>query len=119
MAKFERRIKGDFNDLLQTLDGGILDGSISASFQEGSDFVVGNVRCTVRVYERYSMIGGNRLAANITLLGYGDDLHLSVITSGGSQAVFFKINTFGEEAFRNKIAKIVEDWERSAFTNVT
>jgi len=45
-------------------------------------------------------------------VGNSNDLFLSVISSGGSQAVFFKINTFGESAFTDKIAKIVERWER-------
>ena len=112
MAVYERKLKGDFDSLLNTLDKEILGRSISASFQGGSNFTTGNVRCAVRVYERYSMIGGNRLAANITLLGNGDELHLSVISSGGSQAMFFKINTFGEEAMNNKIIKIVKQWER-------
>ena len=110
MAKYERRLSGDFNSLLSTLDKAILTGSISASFQGGSDFNIDDVRCAVRVYERYSMIGSNRLAANITLLGKGNDLFLSVISSGGSQAVFFKINTWGESAFTDKIAAIVEKW---------
>ncbi len=30
----------------------------------------------------------------------------SAITSGGSQAMFFKINTFGEEAFLDKLREI-------------
>ena len=110
MAKYERHLRGDFNSLLQTLDREILGRSISASFQGGSDFSMGDVRCAVRVYERYSFIGSNRLAANITLLGNREDLFLSVISSGGSQAVFFKINTFGESAFTDKISKIVEKW---------
>jgi len=110
MAKFERRLTGDYDKFLNYIHKSVLSGSISASFQGGSDFNVEGVRCAVRVYERYSVIGSNRLAANITLLGVGDELHLSVITSGGSQAVFFKINTFGEEAFADKIARIVNRW---------
>jgi len=112
MAKYERNLKGDFDSLLRTLDKEILGRSISATFQGGSDFTTRNVRCAVRVYERYSVMGGNRLAANITLLGDGENLFLSVISSGGSQAMFFKINTFGEEAMNNKIIRIVEQWER-------
>ena len=114
MAKYERQLRGNFDSLLQTLDKEILSGSISTSFQGGSDFSIGNVRCAVRVYERYSAIGSNRLAANITLLGDGDKLFLSVISSGGSQAIFFKINTFGESAFTDRIARIVEQWESRA-----
>jgi len=111
MAKYERQLRGDFDSLLETLNREILDRSISATFQGGSDFSMGNVRCAVRVYERYSVIGSNRLAANITMLGEGEELFLSVISSGGSQAVFFKVNTWGESAFTEKIAKIVKQWE--------
>ena len=108
MAKYERHLTGNFDDFLQTLDTGIMTGSVTASYQDGSDFSSGDVRCAVRVYERYSMIGGNRLSANITLVGNGDRLFLSVIAAGGSQAMFFKINTWGEESFVDKIARIVE-----------
>ena len=111
MATYERRLRGNFDSLLQTLDREILGRSISASFQGGSNFTLGSVRCAVRVYERYSIIGSNRLAANITLLSEGEELYLSVVSSGGSQAVFFKINTLGENAFMKKIAGIVEEWE--------
>ena len=114
MAKFERQLRGNFESLLQTLNKEILGRSISASFQNGSDFAIGNVRCAVRVYERYSVIGSSRLAANITLLGKEDDLFLSVIASGGSQAMFFKINTWGEEAFAEKIEQIVDQWAKHA-----
>lgn len=34
-------------------------------------------------------------------------IHLSAITSGGSQAMFFKINTFGEQAFLDKLAQVL------------
>ena len=112
MAKYERNLHGNFDALLQVLDNAILSGSISASFQGGSDYTMGSVRCAVRVYERYSIIGSNRLAANITLLGDGDSLFISVISSGGSQAVFFKINTWGENAFTEKIADVIEQWAR-------
>jgi len=108
MAKYERRLTGNFDTLLNTLHTEILSGSISASFQGGSDYATDGVRCAVRVYERYSWVGSNRLAANITLVGQGDQLFLSVIASGGSQAVFFKINTWGEESFLNKIIRIVK-----------
>ena len=118
MAKYERQLRGDFDSLLRTLDKEILGRSISASFQGGSDFRTGNVRCAVRVYERYSAMGGNRLAANITLLGDGENLFLSVISSGGSQAMFFKINTFGEEAMNNKIIRIVKQWEAMKNTEI-
>ena len=112
MAKFERNLTGNFDSLVQTLDSEILRGSISATFQGGSDFAIGNVRCAVRVYERYSIMGKGRMGANITILGDGENLCVSVIGSGGSQAVFFKINTWSEEAFAREIIEIVDNWAR-------
>ncbi len=109
MAKFERRLTGDFDYVLDRLDRGILEGSMSASFEDGSDFRTGEVRCAVRVYERYSYAGGNRVSLSLTLVGRGNDLFLSAITSGGSQAVFFKVNTWGEEAFLDTLLQVVEE----------
>jgi len=111
MAKYESRLKGDFDVMLKMLDDGILGGSVSAHLEDGSDYAGGDVRCAVRVYERYSMIGGNRVSMSITLLGCPQELFVSVITSGGSQAVFFKINTLGEESFLKHAIDIVEHYK--------
>ncbi len=108
MAKYERRLTGDFASVLAQLDRGILEGSISASYEDGSDYASGDVRCAVRVYERYSYSGGNRVSLNLTLVGKGRDLFLTAITSGGSRALFFKINTWGEEAFLEQLQALAE-----------
>lgn len=113
MAKYETNLVGDFQEVLQTIESEILGGSVSASFEDGSDYYKNGVQCAIRVYERYSMIGKNRVSLNLTLVGNGTDLFLSAITSGGSQAVFFKVNTFGEGAFLDKIIRIVERYKRS------
>ena len=73
MAKAEYYLHGDFDKVLQSLEAEVFN-SVSASLEASSDFQSPSCRCAVRVYERYSW-------------------------SGGSQAVFFKINTFGEESF--------------------
>lgn len=108
MAKYERRLVGNFYEVLSICETAIVKSSISASFEAGSDFTVGDARVSVRVYERYSYFGGNRVSLNITLAGEGNDLYLSAITSGGSQAMFFKINTIGEENFLSTLTKAVE-----------
>lgn len=108
MAKYEKRLRGGFDQVLAHLHHGILSGSASASFEDGSDFRCGAVRCAVRIYERYSALGGNRVSLNLTLVGEGEDLFLSAITAGGSQAVFFKINTWGEDSFLEKLQELVE-----------
>ena len=107
MAKLEQTIKGNFNEILQRIENGIIDGSVSASLEESSDFRMGDSRCSVRVFERYSYMGKNRVSLSVTLFGNGDTIQLSAITSGGSQAMFFKINTFGEEAFLDKLRELL------------
>ena len=96
MARLERHLNGNFNALLHHIHEGIIGGSVSASFEDGSDWSDGAVRVAVRVYERYSWVGSNRVSLNIVIIGQGEKLFISAVTSGGSQAVFFKINTFGE-----------------------
>ena len=107
MAKLEKTIIGNFDEILHKIEDGIINGSVSATLEESSDFRIDNTRCSVRVFERYSYMGGNRVSLNVTLFGNGDTIQLSAITSGGSQAMFFKINTWGEEAFLDKLCEIL------------
>ena len=112
MAKLERTLTGDFDRILDRLDNEVMGRSATASCEERSDFTVGNVRCAVRMYERYSALGGNRVAMSITLLGDGEHLHLTAMTAGGSQAMFFKLNTLGEESFLGTLEDALDEIER-------
>ena len=112
MAKYESRMKGDFDELLHRLDYGILEGSASAHYEDGSDYATDGVRCAVRVYERYSVLGGSRVSLNITLVGKDEDLFISTISSGGSQAMFFKFNRWGEGNFLQCALDIIEGYKR-------
>ena len=111
MAKLECTLQGDYDKALEYFHNGILEGSASASFEEESYFQRAGVRVTVRVYERYSWSGGNRLSLTLTLVGDGEELHLSGITTGGSQGVLLKFNTWGEKAFLDKLYALVQRWE--------
>ena len=82
MAKYECTLRGDYDQALRYFHEGILNGSMSVSFEEESYFQSFGVRVTVRVYERYSMTGGNRLSMTLTLVGDGEKLYLSGITAG-------------------------------------
>lgn len=108
MAKLEQTLNGDFNQWLSKIEEGIINGSMSASLEESSDFRSGDARCSVRVFERYSYAGGNRVSLSVILFQNGDNpINLSAITTGGSQALFFKINTWGEKAFLDKLRELL------------
>lgn len=108
MAMLERTLTGNFSAVVQRLHDGVLNGSASASYEGGTDFTMGTARCAVRMYERYSMMGGNRVALSLTVVGDGDQIHVTAITAGGSQAMFFKINTWGEDAFLDTLAQVLD-----------
>lgn len=108
MAKLERVITGNFNAVLSRLEDAVLNGSMSATLEDRTDSTIGPVQVAVRMFERYSWSGSNRVALSLTLAGEGDQLHLTAITAGGSQAMFFKINTWGEESFLDTLASVVD-----------
>ena len=109
MAKFETTVRGDFSQVLNKITDGILNGSITASLEDSSDFRSSDARCSVRVFERYSYMGSNRVSLSVTVFQNGTEpVKISAITSGGSQAMFFKVNTRGEEAFLDKLREILE-----------
>jgi hypothetical protein len=111
VAKYEKIFTGDFNSILNKIEMGICTGSSTATLEDYSNFYSygHGARCAVRVFERYSYLGGNRVSLNITLFEADGRIHLSAITSGGSQAMYLKFNTFGEEAFLKKLIEIVEN----------
>lgn len=110
MAKLEARLHGDFDAVLEEISSAILEHSSTASLEEKSDFAGANARCAVRVYERYSFTGQNRVSMNLTLFETDGRLFVSAVTSGGSQAVVFKINTFGEKAFLDLVRDVIDKY---------
>lgn len=71
MAKLEQTIRGDYNQILNRIESGIVNSSMSASLEDSSDFYSNGARCSVRVFERYSWLGSNRVSltqANSELL---------------------------------------------------
>ena len=111
MAKYEAELYGDFEQILNDIDRAVLNRSASATREDKSDFSFGDTRCAVRIYERYSYIGQNRVSMNVTLFSSGERVFVSAITSGGSQAVLFKINTIGEDTFLETITDVLAKYK--------
>jgi len=110
MAKQELTIQAELDAFITYVHNGILSGSISASYEDGSDFVAGDVRVAIRVYERYSMMGDNRVSLQVTAVEHQGSIRVSIITSGGSQGMFLKFNTFGEESFLDKTIDLIRTY---------
>jgi hypothetical protein len=102
MAHYETVLSGDADALAQHLDRAIGGGSATSKLESGSDQRLDDARMVVRAYERYSAMGGNRVALTVSILAVGDKLAVSMVSSGGSRAMFFKVNTIGESSFLDR-----------------
>ena len=67
-----RAIRHYLSSLITRIEHGILQGSMSASLEDSSDFTDGAARCCHRVFERYSALGKNRVSMSITLFKNGN-----------------------------------------------
>ena len=105
-----RSLAGSADALAAHLDRAISSGSVSASIESSDERSIGDARMIVRTYERYSMTGGNRLTLSVSILAVGDRMEVALTTSGGSEAMFFKINRFGEDAFMEKGLEALENF---------
>ena len=108
MARHERSFNMPIYTVARKVEDAVMQGSISASLEESTDFDFHGVSCAVRVFERYSWLGSNRVSMSVTMVGDAHATHLVAVTSGGSQAVFFKINTWGEESFLETLTTALE-----------
>lgn len=108
MAKYSVKLQGNYNDFIQYVEDSVVKGSFSTSVEEKHTAIFHDVTCTVLVFERYSYTGKNRVSMSVNILGHGLDIYLIATASGGSQATFFKINTWGEEAFLDTLIEPVK-----------
>ena len=66
MPKYERSFPGSIGTFLPYFHDNIMR-SISATAEDGTDLTLGDVRSAFRVYERYSMFGGNRVSMAVSI----------------------------------------------------
>ena len=102
MATLRKEFKGNFEETIEVIKDAIHKSNTASTESEIFEEVNG-VRIWLGVFERYSLIGGNRLSMSVNIIEIENDIILNVVTSGGSQGAFYKINTWGEESFLETI----------------
>lgn len=111
MAKSKYRLTGDFSKLYHHIKNEILATSTSASLEDEEYLTEGDVHIGILVFERYSYSGGNRLSLQVTIIESHQNIKVIGISSGGSNALFFKVNTFGENAFLDKLEDAIHSFK--------
>ena len=112
MAKYELTLKTDFDRFVSKIQAGVEYKSSTISLEEEAAVTAGDVRIKVVAYERYAYMGKNRSSLNITFVGHNGLVHMIGVGTGGSSAMFIKINTWSEEAFLDTLIESAYDYMR-------
>jgi hypothetical protein len=97
MAKYEKLITGNFEEVLSRLDYDINNNGISMQLVDESNYSYNDVNIAIRVYDKYFMRNGNRASLSLTLVGSGNSIFVSAIGAGGGQGVLFNFSLGAEE----------------------
>lgn len=98
MAKYEKTIIGQFEEVVNHLQNDIGNSGISMNLVDESNYTAGDVKIAVRVYDKYFARNGNRASLNLTVVGYGSNIFISAIGAGGGKGVFFNFSLGAEDS---------------------
>ena len=110
MAHYDCQLTGSVEDLVAHLDEEILRGSVSASLEEQVEHRAGDARMVIRAYERFSGFSGSRVSLTVAVLAVGGQLAVTALTTAGSKAMFFKMDTVGEGTFLDKAVAALQSF---------
>jgi len=99
MAIFEKTFCGDFDEILTKVEKAVLNKSISARLRYAADYLTEPGRCSVRLYERYSITSAHGVGMNVTLFQAGEEIQLCAVTNGSDYLIETNESTWGEKAF--------------------
>ena len=108
MAKYEKTVSGQFEDVLHHLENDIGSSGITMNIVDESNYIYGDTNVAVRVYDKYFMRNGNRASLSLTVVGNGSDIFISAIGSGGGQGILFNFSLGAESDMVAVVKKSVE-----------
>lgn len=111
MAKFECRIPEgyDFDQVLKYFHD-CLSGGSSDSFEGGSDYQNGDTRVALRVYESFTVMGGNRMSMTVMLASSGREMFACAVTAAGGGGMA-KVVGWGEDRYLKRFAEAARQFE--------
>ena len=116
MAKYEKIITGNFEEVLNKLESDISNSGMSMNLVDESDYSCGDTKIAVRVYDKYFMRNGNRASLSLTIVGNGMDIFISAIGAGGGKGVIFNFSLGAEddmvEIVKESINQMIYDIRR-------
>ncbi|HEX9027381.1 MAG TPA: DUF6054 family protein [Clostridium sp.] len=108
MAKYEKTIIGQFEEVVNRLHDDIGKSGITMNLVDESNYTCGDTNIAVRVYDKYFMRNNNRASLSLTVVSHGNDIFISAIGAGGGQGVFFNFSLGAEDDMVAVVQKSVE-----------
>lgn len=97
MAKYEIKITGNFEEVVNHLQNDITNSGLTMELVDESNFNIGDMKIAVKVYDKYFMRNGNRASLSLTVVSKGRDIFISAIGAGGGQGIIFNFSLGAEE----------------------
>jgi hypothetical protein len=111
MAKYEKTITGQFEQVVNNLENDISNSGISMKLVDGSNYSMGDTKIAVRVYDKYFMRNGNRASLSLTVVGSDSDIFISAIGAGGGQGIFLNFSLGAEDDMVRIVQESIEQME--------
>lgn len=108
MAKYEKKIVGNFDEIISKLQNEIINSGISMNLVDESNYSSGESNIAVRVYDKYFMRNSSRASLNLTVVGHGSDIFISAIGAGGGQGVIFNFSWGAEDELVDIVRYCIE-----------
>ena len=113
MAKYEKNISGQFEEILHHLENDISNSGITMNLVDESnytygDYTYGDINIAVRVYDKYFMRNGTRASLSLTVVGKGSDIFISAIGAGGGKGIIFNFTLGAEDDMVSEVKRSVE-----------
>ena len=108
MAKYEKRMNGEFEKVLRHLQDDISNSGISMNLVDESNYNYGDTKIAVRVYDKYFFRNGNRASLSLTIVGHESDIFISAIGAGGGQGVIFNFSLGAEDDMVSVVRESIE-----------
>ncbi|MBU3145654.1 DUF6054 family protein [Clostridium sp. CF012] len=109
MAKYEKIIRGQFEETLHHLENDIGSSGITMNLVDESNYNYGDTNVAVRVYDKYFMRNGNRSSLSLTVVGTGSDVFISAIGAGGGKGIVFNFSLGAEDDMVAVVERSVEE----------
>ena len=111
MAKYEKVIRGQFEEVLERLHGEIGNSGLTMNLVEASSYTSGDTKIADRVYDKYFMRNGNRASLSLTVVGNGREIFISAIGAGGGQGIIFNFSLGAEDEMVAVVQECIERME--------